>query len=403
MAREDHLLGPLVAHARAGLADLKPGDVPAALDRVMAHTGPRLPPPLAARLLDEIDRNTWLRQRLAESWPHESGDDASGLFLLRPHGWERRYAAAVGAAAEAEAARTIDALGRDLGSARVELAETRRRLKRIQRETDAAIAETEKAALRRVEAVRAQLAEDAQASEDVRRQLDRVRRQLEEGARDLEVSRARVRSLRAELLKARRDRRPERSPTTPSAWSALDAGARAALLDDIGRAFRPPAHLDGGGSLSDVDAPTLALPAGTRPDAGEAIKWLMELDRPYVLVVDGYNVVHLIGTPVDAAIRERLNRDLARIRGLAASPIQVIVVYDSAVAGDVTTSQGPGGIEVRFTAEGHTADDEILLLATQFGSSAVVVSNDRQVREGAERVGALCLWSDALADWIRTA
>jgi predicted RNA-binding protein with PIN domain len=415
MARDDRLLAPLVAHARARLAELDADDVPPALDRVVAYTGPRLPPPLVARLLDEIDTNDWLRGRLAESWEGSASDAASEeseadppagpstLFLRRPPGWERRFASALADASASAAMRRADELSKRSTALRAELAETKRRLKRAQRDAETAVADAQREAQKKVAAARSQAA-GGDASGVLMRRIELLQSSLEEAARDLEDSRDRVRHLRSELLKARRVRRPERAPSAPSAWSALDVDARAALLDDIQRAFRPPVDFETDGPWrADADAPALVLPAGARPDTSDAIKWLIEVERRYVLIVDGYNVVHLMGTPVDARIRVRLNRDLARLRMLAAAPVRVIVVYDSARAADVTATPGPGGIEVRFTADGHSADDEILYLATQLGTSAVVVSSDRQVREGAERVGALGLWSEALVEWIRTA
>ncbi|HEY5578375.1 MAG TPA: hypothetical protein VIL12_01660, partial [Acidimicrobiia bacterium] len=59
-----------------------------------------------------------------------------------------------------------------------------------------------------------------------------------------------------------------------------------------------------------------------------------------------------------------------------------------------------GGIEVRFTVAGVLADEEILNLVSRLEGQMVVVSSDRVVREGAEELGALGLWSEALAGWI---
>ena len=82
------------------------------------------------------------------------------------------------------------------------------------------------------------------------------------------------------------------------------------------------------------------------------------------------------------------------------TPIHVIVVYDSAQSGGVSTSPGPGGIEIRFTEAGHTADEEILDIASSPSTRLAVISTDRGVREGAEENGALGLWSQALVEWL---
>lgn len=79
----------------------------------------------------------------------------------------------------------------------------------------------------------------------------------------------------------------------------------------------------------------------------------------------------------------------------------MIVVYDSAVNPEVETGAGPGGIWLRFTREGLTADDEIGRLAAESADPAVVVSSDREVREGSEQSGAIAIWSEALISWIQ--
>ena len=102
----------------------------------------------------------------------------------------------------------------------------------------------------------------------------------------------------------------------------------------------------------------------------------------------------------EVAARDRLNERLARFRRAATAPVQVIVVYDSAQSGGVSSAKGPGGIEIRFTEAGHTADEEILAIASQAPVRLAVVSTDRRVREGAEEFGALGLWSQALVAWF---
>ena len=100
-----------------------------------------------------------------------------------------------------------------------------------------------------------------------------------------------------------------------------------------------------------------------------------------MLIVDGYNVSFLLEPDRFNASdsRRRLDGDLARLRRLAGTPVRIIVVYDSRQTGGISSDTAAGGIEVRFTTADHTADDEILLLATELGGSAVVVSSDRRV------------------------
>jgi predicted RNA-binding protein with PIN domain len=79
----------------------------------------------------------------------------------------------------------------------------------------------------------------------------------------------------------------------------------------------------------------------------------------------------------------------------------VVVVYDSAVSPEAETGSGPGGVRIRFTRNGLSADDEIRRLAAEGSGPVVVVSSDREVREGSERHGAIALWSEALIAWIQ--
>jgi predicted RNA-binding protein with PIN domain len=148
----------------------------------------------------------------------------------------------------------------------------------------------------------------------------------------------------------------------------------------------------------------LKLPAGIAPDAAQAVQWLIDRDQPYTLVVDGYNVLFLID-PSDftsGAARQRLNHGLNRLRRQARSSPRVIVIYDSSLPGepDVGTA---GDVEVRFAAEDRLADEEVVALARASKGPVVVVSTDREVREGSEAVGALPLWSESLVAWMKPA
>jgi hypothetical protein len=76
----------------------------------------------------------------------------------------------------------------------------------------------------------------------------------------------------------------------------------------------------------------------------------------------------------------------------------VTVVWDSNA--DQPGSRKPRGIDVRFAPAGVEADDVVVKIAAGL-RRCVVITNDRAVRERAERTGALALWSDALVDWAR--
>ena len=92
---------------------------------------------------------------------------------------------------------------------------------------------------------------------------------------------------------------------------------------------------------------------------------------------------------------------MSRFKLRSMAPVNVVVVYDSAVNAETATEAGPGGVWVRFTTMGLTADDEIRRLAAEAEEPVVVVSSDREVREGSEQFGAIALWAEALIPWIQ--
>ncbi len=102
------VLSAAIDAARSLLRDLDEKEIPAGLSRVASYQGGRLPPPLAVRLLKELDDNVWLRSKVVEQLDDKC-DHPSSLFLRRPAGWWVELAA-VGEAADAgrEARRLAD-------------------------------------------------------------------------------------------------------------------------------------------------------------------------------------------------------------------------------------------------------------------------------------------------------
>lgn len=393
----------VVEVARKVLADLDPDEVPAPLARVVTQTGRSLVPPLQRRLIDEIDSNDWLRDRVAERF--EGGvetDDplekSAALFLHRPDGWEDELGEVSRRSEQSANADRIETMARRIERLETELEAWRNRAKRNRRMAE----ETAAQADRRVAAARAEAREDPDSGRV--RALARDNRALR---KDLEAANAEHQAVRRRLFEARaelqRERRAERSVdrvAAPSAWASLGLLASARLLDDVVEALSPES------AFEETAAPTvegpLDLPMGTPPDDRSAIEWLLTLDRDFVLLVDGYNVgYHLDRTRFNSPrIRRRLENDLARLKELAQGRPRVTLVYDSDQSGGTTYDSGPSGIEIRFTTSGHSADDELLELAATLGPAAVVVSSDRRVREGAQASGSIGLWSEALAGWM---
>lgn len=396
-------LALVVAAARKALTDLDQDEVPGAIARVAAQTGRRLVPPLERRLLDEIEGNEWLRDRVTEQFagsvdaadPYEA---AAALFLYRPQGWEGRLEEITRRSQESEHSDRMARLTQRIDELESELETWRNSAKRFRREAEEAAAKSD----RRVAAARA----EARTGRGFRRLeiLSRENRCLEKElavvTAQRDEARERLSDTRGELEKERRMERSTTPPPAPSAWADLDPLGAARFLDDVAEALSPTLVFADTAAVP-VEDP-LGLPRGMAPDDRSAIEWLLTLDRSFAVLVDGYNVAYHVdrarfNTP---EIRRRLENDLARFKGLARGRPGVTVVYDSAQSGDTTSDSLAGGVEVRFTSSGHTADDELVALAADLGASAVVVSSDRTVRERAQESGSLGLWSEALAGWI---
>lgn len=401
------LLAPAFKAAGKALRDLDPDEVPAVLRRIAGHSARRLPPPLARKLMETLDENEWLREKAAEAGSDlnpSSPDPAravSALFLLRPDGWEDQAREAADKRASGTQQALVATLQKNLADLQEQLGAAREKAKTARRRAEAAAV----AADRKVQAARAAVEtarqEERSAAEELRRRHELLVDRYERLVQDLDEAGDRINVLRDDLLRARRAARATAVPAGPQAWAARDPVEMARLLDDIVGAVRPDA-IAASPEIVDDDQLPFALPAGVSPDRKDAVAWLAAHEEPLVLVVDGYNVTFLFDEEAftDPAVRDRLNEGLARFRRMAAAPVQVIVVYDSEQSGGVTSMAGPGGIEIRFTEAGHTADEEILAIAGSHRTRLAVVSTDRRVREGAEEHGALGLWSQALVSWL---
>ena len=122
------VLAQAIDAGRSLLQDLEGPEVPASLARVAASQGGRLPPPLAIRLLSEMDRNEWFRERVAEEFTGDEADP-SWLFLNRPDGWWVEVAAAAESAGAVEAGRRIGELEDRLAALEERRAQAARRAK----------------------------------------------------------------------------------------------------------------------------------------------------------------------------------------------------------------------------------------------------------------------------------
>ncbi len=396
---------PAVEAARAALRKMRADEIPAEARRIASYSGGRLPPPLAASLIDILDGNERLREKALE---HLDGDGAARRFLARDPGWWIALAAeAVDRSREAGA---VELAKRSTDADRLaeQLDETKRRLAAATESRAAEFEELKEAAAAAKARLRAHRERESDRTLDGTAELDEARaatRAAEERAEEAEALnsslRASVRRLRRE--RAELERRARAGGSTETA--ELDALELARKLDR--EALLRRRRVAGGRDVAapDTAARPLALPPGVRPDAAEAIDWLLTVDDPVVVVVDGYNVsFHLQGEAFSSPrARERLNQGLAVLARRGHSVLRISVVYDSSLAEGREPGLGPKGVTVLFAPRDRLADEEIVALVAGSGVPAVVISSDREVRDMATEAGAVALWGEALAGWMQRA
>lgn len=390
------------------------------------------------RLLEEDeDFRTRVRDAVVELPGREDLGRASLLFLERPDGWEAELEALVDAA---EAAAEEEAAGRAASVAARRLAAVEAALTR---------AEADLAPLRAtVERLRGELAEARRARRTVESDAGRLRKRIAEleaqvgalagraGADDVAgraaaVAAAEARAEAAEVAAAEAEARagaaleaaaaarrppPAQAPAPPevdhrAAADAVSGAVEAvqALAAALGRAAdaltahdgappwppeaadrtsedRPPRALDRV-QPSAKRAP-VALPPALFDDTVEAVEHLLRVPGATVFV-DGYNVT--LTTRGELALPDQRRWLVDAVgRASARTGAEFQVVFDGALAERTAAERRHLGVRVRFTSPDVEADDEILALVAGLPADrpAVVVSDDRRVRDGARRLGA---------------
>jgi len=400
------LLKPALDAARVALRDLDADQVPNDLRSVVAYGGGSLPPPRAKLLLRGLERYEWLREKAGEAFEGPADDggrgEASFLYLNRPEGWELGLAA-IAASEGARAVSSADrvAAGREQALT-TRLEATRSRLKESGRQSAAEIADRDRQITELTAERRSEAATEARGAREAREAITlagetaaRYRGERDEARED--AGRAKD-SLREERRQRRKAVEAAADSEVTGSWVGEDAEALAIRLDHTAQMVRPLAvvpPVTGAGS----DATRPALPAGIVPDTAAAIDWLLGLAGPTTAVVDGYNVGYMLcdeRTP--GAARERMEPILRRLHKMASGLLRVIVVYDSTL-GPAEMVPSPGPVDVRFSEAGRTADEAIIALVGETDGTVVVISGDREVREEAEALDAIPLWSRALVLW----
>ncbi len=399
--RMSSVLRRAVDSAREALAHLEARRIPAALRPVVKASG--LTPDLEARLVRELDGLPWLREKAVEQWGGaaqalhgDSPDRASALFLLRPDGWERELVRLAWEMGWGTGATAGDRGATAAEKGRAEVTEARERLRKTTRDLTEARAEITRLERAAAEPVRSE-------QQNAARERERRLAAAEKHSGQVKEFEAKITALQVEVVRLKEEAKRDRNARSRAekqldeqrfnpAW-VKGANDLARWLDQVARSAERVIP------ENEVAAGTVAirLPEGVLPDSADAMDHVLQQSGPKHLVVDGYNLGLALAAGKAADVRARLDPVLARIRTVARPPRRVTVVYDSSIEG--SRSGGAAGVMVHFAPPGTSADDVIVALAAAKGT--IVVSNDREVRERSERVGALALWSDAVVAWSR--
>jgi hypothetical protein len=391
------LARPALEAARRALADLDEDQVPPPLRKLAASSARSLPPPLASTLRKALDDGEWLRELALEhlAGGGEDGDLAhrwSREFLRRDPGWEERSAAlsreAEGRAEDVEA-RSVEVENRRLRG-RVErlerlLAKARARSSRAGGGPDPGLVERLQDSNRAVRA----------AADRLREELAEALGELDELRDELDGADRRIAELKRRLAGRSRAEAAGTGETGAAdrAFGVGDPVRLARFLDDLQRSLeRAPQR-----PVDERSPVPLSVPPGIRPDGAGSIDWLLGLEEPSTVLVDGYNVAFELAPAPDSAVRRRVENLAARMARRADGPMSVIVFWDSRLESTLPARGRGGGIEVRYVP---SADDAIVAVAAE-AVNPVVVSGDREVRERAARHGAVGLWSAAAVAWHR--
>jgi len=392
------LLGDVIVAGRAALRDMDGRDMPASLQRVAAYSGGKLPPPLASKLLVEIDKSDWLREKVLEKWDGDESEPA-GLFLNRPDGWWVDVAEAAGAAADDKGEEELSELRRKMDK----LEETRRAAAKKAAEYKKALEKERKIGKQEVESARrsveAKFAAEASQLDEARDRIAELTDRMKGLAADRSDLQEAFDSLRSRSARTRRLRSGGRVPEGTSRFAPSDPIRLARELDLQAASFSRRPGEEAVPEQPEVSP--LVLGSGVRPDSSDAIRWLLDLDEAAVVLVDGYNAQFHIDRSdfTSGAARRYLIDALKRMRAASTIKHRVVVVYDSTLPGARAARSSLAGVEVRFAEKDRIADEEIVFMAEAL-DRVVVISSDREVREDAEEAGAVVLWSEALEAWL---
>lgn len=363
-------------------------------------------------VLRVLDTDIEFRQRVLDATTPGEVDAAGWLALTRPSGWadllgdvargrddahsseqaerrlrdlQRKLEAADGRREHALA--ELAHLREEFEAATEELAVVRRAKRKVEEERSAAarrVAELEeKVGDREARLVEAQGAREAREHE-----LDETRRQV--AALGAEVQRR-----PAPLVPGERPvdvhRLREAASRLQRAASSLGRSVDAVLAEVPSE----PVVVLGAEPVSPLERRPHPLPGGVVADTAEGARWLLGRTA-VVLLVDGYNVAKAAWPDAELAQeRTRLIRALDELAARTGATVEI--VFDGPEDAVPAARQGTRSVGVRYSG-GALADDVIIEMIGGYPLEhpVVVVSSDREVRDGARAEGAQVIGADTL-------
>ncbi len=434
--------------ARAGLETTPPVPPPAPLRPFLSFR--RLSGRALERARRVLDEDEAFRGRVRDAVDRDDVGEAGWLLLDRPDGWDERLEELLGdatrAAAEAGSSEDVSRLERELTRALAERDEAMAAARTARTEQDRAaraVADAragQEAAEQRVVGLEAELEQQQAERNEAVRDLKALEVRANARLDDLRAAQADLAAARREVAELHdvdgtdddaaagrrgevggRPSRPDGRRCPPTAPWTLDrhalaglvaraaeaASALSAALVEAAALVRPgptttcrarwrapasppsPAPAAPAPDRRPARREPVAIPVGVFDDTPEAALHLLRHPGT-TLAVDGYNV-SLAGWPTLALVAQR-HRLVDALGALAArTGCRVVVVFDGADVGRGLPGESrPRGVQVRFTAPGVEADDELLALldALPVERPVTVASSNRRVADGARRRGA---------------
>lgn len=115
------------------------------------------------------------------------------------------------------------------------------------------------------------------------------------------------------------------------------------------------------------------------------------------LVIDGYNLLHVGGSPKNLVDLERERKRLVALLSAyrRQRPCEITAVFDGWQRGWITEQkERDRGIDLVFSKRGEKADEVIKRMVMEKGAGVVVVTSDREISRFAERMAVSVIPSE---------